>query len=270
MLQQFKKSLEQNGITLSTPLNKVKEYLNRTQNEMTAQDMITCFPEFDEMTRNLDLSDSGRKLVVQIILDSYNPFEYDRAVSVLIGKVEYKYDCEIKSMTLLELLFLVQFAYMYLGQTSHAGAVCQEDEAIKLINFNKTEVFVYRVITDDFYDGQIFEGKFTGDRYKQALLLLDTDWVSEVRFLDDNYQVTCWKSKSDIGKLECTKEYYLNEKGVYPDNYFAFRTFFEAEQLFTLKDIQTLAEIMECIRKFPPRVYERTEVSEDNGEELPF
>ncbi|MCM3561566.1 hypothetical protein M4D57_23815 [Brevibacillus borstelensis] len=270
MLQQFKKSLEQNGITLSTRFHQVKEYLNRTQNEMTAQDTINCFPEFYTEIRSLDLSDSGKKLVVEIVLDPYNPFEYDRAASDLIGKVEYKYECDIKVMTLLELLFLVQFAHMYLGETSHTG-VCHENESVKLINFNKTEVFVYRVIQDDlYYDGQIFEGKFTGDRYKQASMLLNTDWVSEVRFLDDNCQVTCWKSKNDIGKLECTKEYYLNEKGVYPDNYFAIWTYLEADQLYSLKDMQTLAEIMDCIRNFPPREYQRIEVFEDCGEELPF
>ncbi|MCC0567574.1 hypothetical protein [Brevibacillus borstelensis] len=84
MLQQFKKSLEQNGITLSTRFHQVKEYLNRTQNEMTAQDTINCFPEFYTEIRSLDLSDSGKKLVVEIVLDPYNPFEYDRAASCLL------------------------------------------------------------------------------------------------------------------------------------------------------------------------------------------
>jgi len=265
MLQQFKKSLEQNGITLSTPLHRVKENLKKTQNQMTVQDMINCFIDFETKVRSLDLSDSGKKLVVEIVLDHYNPFEYDRAVSDLIGKVEYKYECDIKVMTLLELLFLVQFAHMYLGETSHTG-VCQENEAVKLINFNKTEVFVYRNVVDDlYYDGYIFEGKFEGDRYKQAQLLLNNGWVSEVRFIENNQLVKCEKSES--GDLRVSKDYY---SGYYPDNYFAFWTHLEVETLYALKDMQTLAEIMDYIRDLPPREYEGFEVLDNDGEELSY
>lgn len=265
MLQQFKNSLEQNGITLSTPLHKVKEYLNKSQNEMTAQDMINCFPEFDTKIRSLDLSDSGTKLVAEIVLDRYNPFEYDRAVSDLIGKVEFRYECDIKVMKLLELLLLVQFAHMYLGETSRTG-VCQENEAVKLINFNKTEVFVYRNIVDAlYYDGYIFEGKFEGECYKQAHLLLNNGWVSEVRFIEDNQLVICEKSES--GDLRVNKDFFNED---YPDTYFGFWTHLEIEHLYALKDMQTLAEIMDYIKGLPPRKYEPLKVLEDDGEELPF
>lgn len=265
MLQQFKKSLEQNGITLYTPLHIVKEYLTKTQNEMTAQDMINCFPDFYTKIRSLDLSDSGRKLVVKIVLDPYNPFEYDRAVSDLIVKVEYKYDCNIKTMTLLELLFIVQLAHMYLGETSRTE-VCPKNEAVKLINFNKTEVFVYRNLVDVlYYDGYIFEGNFKGDRYKQAQLLLNNGWVSEVRFIENNQQVICEKSES--GDLRVSKAYFNED---YPKNYFAFWTHIEVEKLYALKDMQTLAEILDYIKGLPQREYKRFEVPEDSGEELPF
>lgn len=265
MLQQFKKSLEQNGITLYTSLHKMKEYLTKTQNEMTAQDTINCFPEFYSKIRSLDLSDSGRKLVVEIVLDRYNPFEYDRAVSDLIGKVEFKYECDIKAMTLLELLFLVHFAHMYLGEISHTG-VSQENEAEKLINFNKSGVFVYRNIVDDlYYDGYIFEGRFEGDLYKQAQLLLNNGWVSEIRFIENNQQVICEKSES--GNLSVSKACF---SGDYSDNYFAFWTHLDVEALYALKDMQTLSEVMDYIMGLPQRKFERFQVPEYSGEELPF
>ena len=271
MLQQFKKSLEQNGITLTTPLHIVKEYLSSTQSEMTVQDTINCFPEFGSKIRTLDLSDWGRKLVDEIVIDPYNPFEYDRAVCELIEKVEYKYECDIKEMTLLELMFLVQFAHMYLGETSNTG-VCQENEAVKLINFNKTEVFVYRNIVDDlYYDGYIFEGKYDGDPYKQAQLLLNNGWVSEVRFIENNQQVSCWKSDSTPDELQIRKFHYIDDAGNYPDNYFAFWTHLEVEMLYDLKDMQTLLEIMEYIKDLPPKEYKRFEIfGSSDEEEIPY
>lgn len=271
MLQQFKKSLEQNGITLTTPLHIVKDYLSKTQNEMTVQDTINCFSEFDSSIRTLDLSDWGRKLVAEIVLDPYNPFEYDRAVSDLIGKVEYKYECDIKTMTLLELLFLVQFAHMYLGETSNT-AVCQENEAVKLINFNKKGVFVYRNIVDDlYYDGYIFEGTYDGDFYKQAQLLLNNGWVSEVRFIENNQQVSCWISDTKPGELQVSKSHGFYDSGNYPNNYFAFWTHLEVEMLYDLKDMQTLTEIMDFIKDLPPREYKRFEIlGNSDEEEIPY
>ncbi|MGE7272892.1 hypothetical protein ACQKK5_15715, partial [Brevibacillus panacihumi] len=72
---------------------------------------------------------------------------------------------------------------------------------------------------------------------------------------------------SAVHNLRVSKNFY---SGYYPDNYFAFWTHLEVETLYALKDKQTLSEVMDYIMGLPQRKFERFEVPEYSGEELPF
>ncbi|WP_017756030.1 alpha/beta hydrolase family protein [Calidifontibacillus oryziterrae] len=277
-LNQIKDSLYQHGITILSRLSTVKKYLQLTQNEMTIIDGIKCFENFDMFIKDIDLTATGRKLIKDIINDDKNPFQYSRSILDLICKVQYEYDYDINSVPLIELMFLVRFAHIYLGE-SQATSVCEIDEAVKWVNFNKKEVYVYRYVQDElYYDGFMFEGRFAGDRYKQASKLIQTGWAIEVRFLDGEHQVTFYKnfaksaSKEDsiiIRKNKCDNRDDSN----YPQNYFAFRSFPELDVLQSIKDMESLTEIMDYMVSIPnveiDDIPELESVSCDD-EELPY
>lgn len=286
MLEQLKVSLNQNEVTIKIKLDAMKQYLEETQNEMTIIDAFQCFPEFESLVKNLDLTNEGKKLIEVIMGDSSNPFEYRRAISNLISKIEYTYNCELQEITLIELMFLVRFAHMYLGESQSIG-VCEIDEAVKEINFNKKDIFIYRYVQDElYYDGFIIEGKYDGDCYKQAQRLIKKGFASEVRFLEKGKQITCTSASSRNGsgtaEVHITIAKYEDNSATssYPDNYFAFRTFVELPVLLGIKEMTTLTEIMEYMLSITTETTKEviTETSIDSeyenfvndGEALPF
>ncbi|MEK4343151.1 hypothetical protein [Brevibacillus sp. FSL L8-0710] len=274
MWKQFKISLERNNISLSTTLPEVNMYLIKTQNEMTSFDMIQCFGNFDTEIRKLNLSESGRKLIREIIKDPYNPFEFDRAVQELIGKVEYKYGCSIEYMTLQELLYLVVFAHMYLGEAT-STSVNPVNEAIKWINFEKTDFFVTRYVEDELYfDGFVFQGKFSRECYDTAKKLLSNGWVEEVRFFENNQLIICYRSQSNDGayQIEVKKEGNQMVVGNYHESYFSFWTRVNVKHLQIMKHFKNYQEIIEYLQRLPVRVESKPREVRFNSDEelLPF
>ncbi|MGG1513729.1 hypothetical protein ABE419_25895 [Brevibacillus agri] len=95
--------------------------------------------------------------------------------------------------------------------------------------------------------------------------------MSEVRFIENNQQVSCWKSDSNPDELKVSKFHFFDDAGNYPDNYYSFWTHLEVEMLYDLKDMQTLLEIMEYIKDLPPKEDKRIEIlGSSDEEEIPY